>query len=237
MKVLILAGGIGSRLSEETIYKPKPLVEIGGKPIIWHIMRIYSYAGIKEFIILVGYKGNVFFDNFSEYTEDDWKVTILETGNGTLKSQRIKQAEGLVGDEDFFVAYGDDLSDVNPLDVYNEHVANPNRVATLTAMPLETNYGVVEIDKDNSIKKFREKPQIEGYWINGGFFCFSSSIFNYMEDPTLELEDDIFKILAKEGRIGAFKHNGFWKSMNTQKERMEMEELVKTNEAKWIKWD
>lgn len=236
MKVLILAGGIGSRLSEETVHTPKPLVEIGGKPIIWHIMRIYAYAGIKDFIILVGYKGGVFFDKFSEYTEDDWKVTILETGDGTLKSQRIKQAEKLIDGEDFFVAYGDDLSDVNPIDVYNEHKLFPERVVTLTAMPLESSYGVLEINENNAITKFREKPRIDGYWINGGFFCFSSSIFKYLNNPGLELEDDIFKILAKEKRIGAYKHNGFWKSMNTQKEMIEMEELVRTNEAKWIKW-
>ncbi|NCD42172.1 MAG: glucose-1-phosphate cytidylyltransferase [Bacteroidia bacterium] len=236
MKALILAGGIGSRLSEETTHTPKPLVEIGGKPIIWHIMRIYAHAGIKEFIILVGYKGGVFFEKFSDYTEDDWKVTILETGDGTLKSQRIKQAEKLIAGEDFFVAYGDDLSDINPIDVYNEHKSFPERVVTLTAMPLESNYGILEINENNAITQFREKPRIEGYWINGGFFCFSGSIFEYLNNPKLELEDDIFKILAKENRIGAYKHKGFWKSMNTQKEKLEMEELVRTNEAKWIKW-
>jgi glucose-1-phosphate cytidylyltransferase len=210
-------------------------VEIAGKPIIWHIMQIYAHAGIKDFVILVGYKGNLFLEQFSNFTEDDWNVTILETGDGTLKSQRIKQAEHLINDECFFVAYGDDVSDINPMDVYKEHQKYPDRVATLTAMPLETNFGVVEINKNGCINCFREKPRIEGYWINGGFFCFSKEIFKYFENEKFELEDDVFKILASENKIGAYKHNGFWKCMNTKKEHNELEQLVKDNQAKWMK--
>jgi len=236
MKVLILAGGIGSRFSEETVEKPKPMVEVAGKPIIWHIMQIYAHAGLTDFIILVGYKGDVFTNSVAKFIEPNWHVEILETGEGTLKSQRIKQAEHLIDEDYFLVAYGDDVSDVDPMDVFNEHMKHEGRIVTLTAMPLVTNFGVVELGENNAITAFREKPKIDGYWINGGFFCFSKEIFTYLTDAEEELEDDVFKRLSKENKIGAYRHDGFWKCMNTQKEKIEMEELVLTNEAKWIKW-
>lgn len=237
MKLLILAGGVGSRLSELTKNVPKPMIEIGSKPIIWHIMKIYSAVGITDFIILVGYKADYFSEMIHRFAEPHWDITILETGEGTLKSQRILKAEQFITDEHFFVAYGDDLSDINPLNVYNEHRKFPNRLVTLAAMPLESNYGVLELGKDNAVIRFQEKPRIEGYWINGGFFCFSRGIFDYFNNDTEELEEQIFARLSHEGKIGAYLHNGFWKSMNTLKEKNEMDNLINKNQAKWITWN
>ncbi|MCF8297450.1 MAG: NTP transferase domain-containing protein [Saprospiraceae bacterium] len=232
MKVLILAGGKGSRLSVED--KPKPLMEIGGKPIIWHIMSIYANSGFKDFVILLGYKGQMIKDYFSSHPEPNWNIDFLNTGLETKKAQRIKKAEYLIDSDCFFVAYGDDLSDVDPKSIFEFHKKH-GKVATLTAMPLESNFGVVEIGGDDDVKCFREKPRIEGYWINGGFFCFSKKIFDYFTDNE-ELEDEIFQKLTKMGEIKAYKHGGFWKCLNTKKDSIEFDNLILENNAPWIKW-
>jgi len=236
MKVLILAGGLGSRLSEETTVKPKPMVEIGGKPIIWHIMKTYAHNGYKDFIILIGYKGELLKQYFNEIKEPDWKIELLETGVGTLKSQRIKMAESLLNDNYFFVAYGDDVSDISPKNVLETHI-KIGKVATLTAIPLISEYGIVELNNNYEVKAFREKSRIEDHWINGGYFCFSREIFNYLGNENEELEDEIFSRLASEGKIGAHIHDGFWKCMNTYKDKLELDELIKQKKAPWIKWE
>ena len=236
MKVLILAGGLGSRLSEETTIKPKSMVEIGGKPIIWHIMKTYAYNGYKDFIILIGYKGELLKQYFNEIKEPDWKIELLETGIGTLKSQRIKMAETLVNDNYFFVAYGDDVSDISPKNVLETHIRS-GKVATLTAIPLVSEFGIVELSNSDEVKAFREKSRIENHWINGGYFCFSREIFSYLRNENEELEDEVFRQLASEGKIGAHIHEGFWKCMNTYKDKLELDELITQKKAPWIKWE
>jgi glucose-1-phosphate cytidylyltransferase len=234
MKVLILAGGLGSRFGEETANKPKPMVEIEGKPILWHIMKCYSYYGFNDFILLLGYKGHVIEEYFKNNPEPDFNIKFLDTGVSSRKAQRIKYAENLIEEEYFFVSYGDDVSDVNPQEILESH-KNNNKIVTLTAVPLWTSFGVVDINQQNEVMGFREKPFIDGYWINGGFFCFSKKIFSYLNDDE-ELEDEVFKKLSSIGEISAFTHRGFWKCMNTQKDKIELEELIKKNKAAWIKW-
>ncbi len=236
MKVLILAGGLGSRLSEETTTKPKPMVEIGGKPIIWHIMKTYAFSGYTDFVVLIGYKGELLRQYFNEMKEPDWNVELLETGEGTSKAQRIKKAESLIQDDYFFVAYGDDVSDICPDIVLETHIKS-GKIATLTAIPLFSDFGVVELNKKNEVKYFREKPRIENYWINGGYFCFSKEIFNYLNNVGEELEDEVFKLLASEGKVGAYVHDGFWKCMNTYKDKLELDSLITQKKAPWIKWE
>ncbi len=235
MKVLILAGGVGSRLSEETITKPKPMVEVGGKPIIWHIMKTYAYSGFSDFIILIGYKGDLIKQYFNNIKEPDWHVELLETGEGTSKAQRIRKAEELITEDDFFVSYGDDVSDIYPEKVLETHIKN-GKTATLTAIPLFSDFGVVELHEDNTVKCFREKPRIENQWINGGYFCFSRKIFDYLKNEDEELENEVFKLLALKGEIGAYIHDGFWKCMNTYKDKLDLELLLNQNKAPWIKW-
>lgn len=236
MRVLILAGGLGSRLSEETNTKPKPMVEIGGKPIIWHIMKTYAFSGYTDFVILIGYKGELLRQYFNEITEPGWNVDILETGISTLKSQRIKMAEPLIQDNYFFVAYGDDVSDISPEKVLETHLKS-GKIATLTAIPLISDFGIVELNNKREVKCFREKPQIQNHWINGGYFCFSREIFNYLGNINEELEDEVFKLLATKREIGAYIHEGFWKCMNTYKDKLELDFLIAQKKAPWIKWE
>lgn len=235
MKVLILAGGVGSRLSEETINKPKPMVEVGGKPIIWHIMKTYAFSGFSDFIILLGYKGDMIKQYFIDMIEPDWHVELLETGEGTSKAQRIRKAEGFIVEDYFFVSYGDDVSDICPEKVLETHTKS-NKIVTLTAIPLFSDFGVVELNQNNAVKCFREKPRIENQWINGGYFCFSRRIFDYLKNENEELENEVFNFLASKGEIGAYIHNGFWKCMNTYKDKLDLELLIKQNKAPWIKW-
>ena len=235
IKVVILAGGLGSRLSEETINKPKPMVEIGGKPIIWHIMKTYAHSGYNDFIILIGYKGEFIKKYFKDIKEPNWSVKLLETGEGTTKAQRIKKAEKYILGDHFFVGYGDDVSDISPKKVLETHKKS-GKIATLTAIPLISDFGIVEINEKKEVKRFREKSRIDNYWINGGYFCFSKEIFKYLGSSKEELEDDVFKRLAIEEKIGAYIHNGFWKCMNTYKDKLELDLLIKQNKAPWIKW-
>lgn len=236
MKVIILAGGFGTRLSEETIIKPKPMVEIGGKPIIWHIMKTFSHSGYKDFIILTGYREELLRKYLHNLEEPDWTIKLLETGINTLKSQRIKMAEAHIQDDYFFVSYGDDVSDISPKRVFETHLKN-GKIATITVIPLVSEFGIVELNNNNEVEIFKEKSRIENHWINGGYFCFSKEIFKYLCNKNEELEDVVFRLLASEKRIGAYKHVGFWKCMNTYKDKLELESLITQKKAPWIKWE
>ncbi len=238
MKVVILCGGKGTRLSEKTEEIPKPLVEIGDKPILWHIMKIYSHFGFKEFVLLLGYKGEKIEEYFSKskHAQEDWKIHFIDTGLDANKAERIKQVKEILmedKDDDFFLAYGDDVSDVDIKKVLEFHNKN-KKIVTLTAVNLMSPYGILEVNENNEIMEFVEKPMLD-HWINGGFFVVNKKIFKHMKSGW-ELENEIFEELVKEKQIAAFKHKGFWKSMNTLKDTIDLNDLWKNKDAKWKVW-
>ncbi|MBU0628032.1 MAG: NTP transferase domain-containing protein [Nanoarchaeota archaeon] len=232
MKVAILCGGKGTRLKELTEEIPKPLVEIGGKPILWHIMKIYSHYGFNDFILCLGYKGNLIEEYFRNNSnkEQRWNIEFVDTEENSNKGQRIKKIENYIKEDNFFVAYGDDVSDVNIKKVLEQHMKN-NKIVTLTAVNPESQFGIMDINHNNEIIEFKEKPKLD-HWINGGFFVFNKRIFDYLKD-NCDLETDAFKALVKEKQITAFKHDGFWKCMNTFKDTMELNELWDNDKAPW----
>jgi len=235
MQVVILCGGEGTRLLPRTKKLPKPLIPVGGKPILWHIMKIYSQYKHKDFILCLGYLGNKIREYFQnpENVEKDWNITFVDTGLKTNKGERLKKVKDYIKNDNFLVCYGDDLSDVNINEVIKFHEEN-NKIATLIAVNPIFQYGVLEMNDNGEIIAFKEKPKLE-HWINGGYFVFNKTIFNYMKEGW-DLEKEIFKVLAKDRQIFAFKHNGFWKSMNTLKDVMELNEMWKKNELKKILW-
>ncbi len=256
MKVLILAGGFGTRLSEETDLKPKPMIEIGDKPILWHIMMLYSSYGFNEFVILLGYKGYLIKEYFSNYflhqsnitidmksntTEihntksEPWKVTLLDTGLETMTGGRIKKARDIVGDETFLLTYGDGISDINITDTINYHNSHGKKI-TMTAVQPDGRYGALKIDSNNLIESFIEKPKGDGSWINGGFFVCDSSIMNFIESDLTIFEREPLANLAKESELVAFKHNGFWGCMDTLRDKNMLSELWHNNKAPWKIW-
>ncbi|WP_273404256.1 glucose-1-phosphate cytidylyltransferase [Campylobacter avium] len=263
MKVLILAGGLGTRLSEETSLLPKPMVEIGGKPILWHIMKFYSHWGFNDFIILTGYKGHIIKDYFINYythysditvdmsnnslqihttRHEPWKVTMLYTGQDTMTGGRILKAKDYVGNESFMLTYGDGLSDVNLkklLAFHKEH----KRAITMTSILPEGRFGKLDIDENNRIKAFTEKPKGDAStdnagWINGGFFVCEPKIFDYIKDGDETIfEQEPLKNLAKDKELYAYKHSGFWKCMDTLKDKKELNKLWLENKAPWALWE
>jgi glucose-1-phosphate cytidylyltransferase len=256
-KVVILAGGLGTRLSEETVVKPKPMVEIGGKPILWHIMKIYSNYGFNEFIICLGYKGYMIKEYFANYflhmsdvtidmnnntTEihhnysEPWKISLIDTGDNTMTGGRVKRIQGYIGDETFMLTYGDGVSDVNIFDLLKFH-SKKNRLGTLTAIRPPGRFGALQIEGDDHITSFLEKPRGEGGYINGGFFVFEPKLFNYLKDDSTILERDPLESLAKEGQLNAFKHEGFWHPMDTLRDKNYLEELWANGRARWKVWD
>ena len=256
MKVVILAGGFGTRLSEETDIKPKPIVEIGGKPILWHIMKSYSSHGFNEFIILLGYKGYVIKEFFSNYflhqsdvtidlannsievhqnESDPWKVTLLETGLNTLTGGRIKQAKNYIGDEDFLLTYGDGLSDVDIAKTVKFHKSHGKKI-TMTAVQPAGRYGALDIKDDNSILSFKEKPKGDGAWINGGFFVCKPEVLNYITGDSTIFEQEPLTDLAEDGQLMSFKHNGFWECMDTLRDKTNLCQLWDGNQAPWKQW-
>lgn len=257
MKVLILAGGMGYRLSEETTLKPKPMVEIGGKPILWHIMKIYSSHGFNEFIILCGYKGYMiksYFVNYYRHMADmtvdlknnkieyhknnsePWKVTLVDTGLETLTGSRIKKVKEYVGDEPFMLTYGDGLSDININELLEFHKTH-NHLVTLTSIQPEGRFGSLELDETDRIMAFREKPKGDGAWINGGFFVCQPEVFDFIPDgEKVSFESDTLVRLADAGELVAYKYEGFWKPMDTQRDKFQLEELIEMNKAPWIQW-
>ncbi|MDP3399233.1 MAG: glucose-1-phosphate cytidylyltransferase [Bacteroidales bacterium] len=258
MKVLLLAGGLGSRLSEETVLKPKPMVEIGGKPILWHIMKIYSSYGFNEFIILCGYKGYLIKEYFSHYflhTSDitvdmttnsvthlsnhsePWKVTLIDTGLDTMTGARIKKVKEYIGGEPFLLTYGDGVSDVNVNDLILYHKSH-GKVITMTSVQPEGRYGSLEVSNKNKVLSFQEKPKGDGAWINAGFFVCQPELFDYIPDgEQIIFEREPLERLAKEGQLYTYKHEGFWKPMDTQRDKNQLEELIETKRAPWIKWE
>jgi len=257
MKVVILAGGFGTRLSEETILKPKPMVEIGGKPILWHIMKLYSAYGHNDFIILLGYKGYLIKEYFSNYflhqsnvtidltnnstkilnsSSEPWKVTLLDTGINTMTGGRIKRAADYIEGETFLLTYGDGISDVNVNNLISFH-ENHGKKLTLTAVQPEGRYGSLNIDSDGIVKSFKEKPKGDGVWINGGFFVCDSSIINYINSDNTVFEEGPLETIAKENELKALKHNGFWGCMDTLRDKSNLSQLWDKGNAPWKIWE
>ena len=257
MKVLILAGGLGTRISEETGIRPKPMVEIGGKPILWHIMKSYSHFGFNEFVILCGYKGQVIKEYFANYylnassvtfdlktnsmetlvsDVEPWKVTLLDTGADTLTGGRIKQAQKVVGNHPFLLTYGDGVSDVNMMELI-EHHKKSSRLITMTAVQPAGRFGALEFNKEDQITGFKEKPKGEVGWINGGFFVCEPKVFDYIASPTTTIfEREPLEKLASENQMNCYKHKGFWKCMDTLADKQALDTLYTRGEAKWKIW-
>ena len=234
MKLVILAGGYGTRLSEETKIKPKPLVKIGNRPIIWHIMKFYSYYGINNFIICLGYKCHILIKELKKFTsKESWNIKFVQTGLKTMTGGRIKKIKKFVSDEEnFCLSYGDGLSDVNIKKLINFHKKN-KKMATLTAVRYKNPKGVLIFSNNSKVKKIKEKP-IE--YINGGFFVLSKKIFKFLKDSQTVFERDCLPKLTKQKELIAFKHNGFWACMDTLREKKELNKIFKSKEKAWKVW-
>ncbi len=255
MKAVILAGGFGTRISEESHIKPKPMIEIGGKPILWHIMKIYSAHGINEFIICLGYKGYIIKEYFANYFlhmsdvtfdmsnnnmdvhnnySEPWKVTLIDTGVDTMTGGRLKRVKDFLDDETFCFTYGDGVSDINIRELIKFHKSK-NAIATMTAVQPPGRFGAVSID-GTKIQKFREKSKEEGGWINGGFFVLEPEVFDYIENDHTTWEKEPLERLAEENSLNAFKHIGFWEAMDTLRDKMKLEEYWKSCNPPWKLW-
>ncbi len=255
MKAVILAGGLGSRLSEETTVRPKPMVEIGGKPILWHIMKIYAAHGIEEFVICLGYKGYVikeFFANYHLHTCDlsfdlgqgdvhvhrsstePWKVTLVDTGEGTMTGGRLKRVLPYVGDEDFCFTYGDGLADIDVSALVAYH-REQGALATVTAVQPPGRFGAVELN-GTRVRSFEEKPRGDGVWLNGGFFVLSPEVGRYVADDQTTWEQEPLRKLTEEGQLASFRHEGFWQAMDTLRDRHQLEHLWDSGHAPWRVW-
>ena len=255
MKAVILAGGYGTRLSEETAAKPKPMVEIGEKPILWHIMKIYSAYGINDFIICCGYKGYVIKEYFANYLlhqsditfdfvenktsihhndTEPWRVTLVDTGYNTATGGRLKRVRSYLGDEDFCFTYGDGVGDVNISKLVSFHNKHDS-LATVTAVLPTSRYGVLSFESDN-VKSFEEKPEEDGGWINGGFFVLSPKVIDYIEGDEVMWEHAPMKNLVANGQLSAFTHRGFWHPMDTLRDKNRLETIWSSGKAPWKVW-
>ena len=239
MKVVILAGGRGTRLHEETKNIPKPMVKIGGKPILWHIMKIYSSYGIKEFIICCGYKKEIIENYFKRYNspknKENWKVTLIDTGKESMTGGRLKRVKRLISNEKFFFfTYGDGLSDINIKQLINFHLKN-KKLATVTAVRPPGRYGVLNIKK-SMVEKFSEKAKGGDGYINGGFFILSPKVLNLINSDKTTWEQEPMLKLAKKKQLIAYKHDGFWQSMDTYRDKLQLEKIWKNKNAKWKIW-
>lgn len=256
-KVVIFAGGLGTRLSEETDIKPKPMVEIGGKPILWHIMKRYSAYGFNDFVICLGYKGHLIKEYFTNYfmhqsdvtidiakntTEihnnncEPWKVTLVDTGLYAMTGARLKKIRKYVGDKTFMLTYGDGVSDVDIKKLFEFHKSH-GKIATVTAVQPEGKFGALTIDENNSILSFREKPKGDGAWINGGFFVLEPKIFDYIDDgDQITWENEPIKKIISDGQLKTYKHIGFWKCMDTLNDKYVLNGLWETGNIHWLKW-
>ncbi len=258
MKVVIFAGGLGTRISEETDIKPKPMVEIGGKPLLWHIMKIYSFYGFNDFIICLGYKGFIIKEYFMHYylhnsdltfelgsnkmdvhysNSESFKVTLVDTGLNTKTAGRLKRIEKYIGNEDFMLTYGDGVSDIDLNSLIHFHNTH-NKIATVTAVQPEARFGGMDVEKNGEVKKFKEKPNEDDKWINGGFFILKPEVFQYLENNMDDImwEDSPLENLAKAKELMAYKHTGFWKCMDALRDKIELETMWQNNQAKWKLW-
>ncbi len=258
MKVVILAGGLGTRISEESHLKPKPMIEIGEKPILWHIMKEYSAYGFNEFIICLGYKGYKIKEYFRDYymnssditfdfennqmithnnNVEKWKVTLVETGLKTLTAGRLKRIKEYIGNETFLLTYGDGVGDVNIEELVKFH-KDKSKIATITAYNWGQRFGVISIDENSIVTDFREKKQTDGTVINAGFMAFEPSIFEKLPENCDEIMlEEILDNLAKENELAAYKHEGFWHGMDTQRDKRMLEEMWQSGDAKWKTWE
>lgn len=259
MNIIILAGGLGTRITEQSQYKPKPMIEIGSKPILWHIMKMYSYYGYNDFIICAGYKQYVikeWFNNYFlhnsdvtfDYTNNNkktivhnsnlekWKVTIVDTGESTMTGGRIKRIKNYIGNEPFMLTYGDAVCDVDISKLVDFH-KNHGRLATLTSVVRDEEKGVLEISSDNAVKSFREKNKIDSTPINAGFMVLEPQVFDYIEGDETIFERDPLEKLAEQNQLMSYSHKGFWQCMDTIREHDYLEQLIDNNNAPWIKWE
>jgi glucose-1-phosphate cytidylyltransferase len=257
MKVVILAGGFGTRISEESHLKPKPMIEIGERPILWHIMKIYSHFGFNDFIICLGYKGYCIKEYFAHYflheadvtfdfrtqnermihhnSAEPWTVTLVNTGIETMTGGRVKRVKEYIGNETFMLTYGDGVANVDIkalVDFHNSH----GKLATVTSIQPSGRFGALEIDNSNLVHGFKEKPRGDGAWINGGFLVMEPSVIDYINDDTTILEKEPLEELAHDGQLLAFKHVGFWQPMDTLRDKNHLDELWKSGTAPWKVW-
>lgn len=256
MKVVILAGGLGTRLSEETEIKPKPMVEIGSRPALWHIMKIYSCYGFNEFIICLGYKGYMIKEYFSNYflhmsdvtfdmennkmeihqkNVEPWKVTLVDTGQDTMTGGRIKRIKDYVNGSTFMLTYGDGVADIDIAALVEFH-NNQSRLATVTAVQPPGRFGTIQIGQEDIVTSFFEKPKGDGTWINGGFFVLEPAVFDYIEGDSTIWERNPLERLASEDQLAAYKHYGFWRPMDTLRDKILLEELWNSGRAPWKMW-
>jgi glucose-1-phosphate cytidylyltransferase len=233
MKAVILAGGYGTRISEESDTKPKPMIEIGGNPILWHIMKIYSTYKINDFVICLGYKGEQIREFFADFDSKLWNIELVDTGLDTMTGGRLKKIQNLI-DDTFCVTYGDGLSDVNIKKLISFHKEKKS-IATLTAIHPPERFGVLNLSEDY-VREFHEKHTGENSWINGGFFVFEPEIFSYLDNDKTILERTPLETLAKEKQLRAFKHNGFWYPMDTLRDKKHLEKLWETGKPGWKVW-
>lgn len=256
MKAVIFAGGYGTRLSERTESMPKPMVEIGGRPILWHIMKIYSHYGVKDFVICCGYKQQVikeYFANFFLYnsdvtfdlannrmdihnsTSEDWRVTLVDTGLDTMTGGRLKRVQKYVGDERFFLTYGDGVADIDIAETLNAHIAS-GKVLSMTVYQPQGKLGVVDIEDDDNVRGFIEKPRSGGNWINAGFFVCEPAVFDVLEGDHEMFEQAPMQRLVADNQVHAFKHYGFWRPMDTLHDNKELNKLWNEDKAPWRIW-
>jgi glucose-1-phosphate cytidylyltransferase len=258
VKVVILAGGYGTRISEESHLKPKPMIEIGGNPILWHIMKCYSYYGFNEFIICCGYKGYMIKEYFADYylhrsditfdftngnemtvhsnVAEPWKVTLVDTGLDTMTGGRLKRVQKYIENETFMLTYGDGVSDVNIKELLQYHNEN-KRIATLTAIQPGGRFGALDLSENNEVKSFTEKSKEDGGWINAGYMVLESEIFDYIDGDETILERKPLETIAKERMLDAYKYEGFWQCMDTQRDKELLEKIWRENKAKWKVWE
>jgi glucose-1-phosphate cytidylyltransferase len=257
MKVLILAGGLGTRLSEDTVNKPKPMVEIGNKPILWHIMKTYSHHGFNDFVILLGYKGNIIKEYFANYflnncdvtidlknnkmeihnnNSEPWKITLLETGLNTMTGGRIKRAEKIIGNEPFMLTYGDGVANVNIKDLVKFHNSHSGKISMTSIQP-EGRFGALDIDENCKVNKFTEKPKGDGNWINGGYFVCDPEVLTFIDEGDSSVfEQKPLEDLALLNQLYTYKHHGFWMPMDTLRDKNQLNNMWLQNDAPWKIW-
>ncbi len=258
MKVVILAGGYGTRISEESELRPKPMIEIGGKPILWHIMKEYSYYGFNDFIICAGYKQDIIKEYFANYymhnsdltfdftanneitvhsnVSEPWKVTVIDTGLSTMTGGRIKRIQKYVGNEDFMLTYGDGVSDIDMNELLKFHKSQ-GKFATITAVALAQRFGVLDIGSKSEVRSFREKNEMDNDRINGGYMVLKPEIFDYLNGDSTVFEQEPMKRLAEQSQLMAYQFDGFWQCMDTKREKDLLEAMISQGKAPWMKWE